>query len=109
MIPVILESPYSGDVELNMLYLTHCIRDCLRRGETPYASHQMLTRALDDMKPEERKLGIEAGFVFHHFAERSVVYHDLGVSGGMALGILNMAKLGKAIEYRLLGGDWKRW
>ena len=41
---VILESPYSGDVEANLEYARSCLHDCLERGEAPIASH-LLTRA----------------------------------------------------------------
>lgn len=58
---VIIESPYKGDVERNKLYLRACIRDCINRGESPYASHRMLTDALDDTDPVERAIGIKAG------------------------------------------------
>lgn len=85
---VIIESPYKGDVVRNKRYLQACIRDCLRRGESPYASHQMLTDALDDNDPEQRKLGIEAGLAWRNaysIAERvlPVFYTDLGLSSGM--------------------------
>lgn len=61
---VIIESPYKGDVPRNLRYLRSCIRDCLSHGESPYASHRMLTDALDDGSPAERALGIEAGLAW---------------------------------------------
>lgn len=64
MIRVIIESPYAGDVERNKKYLQRCIRFCLRNGESPYASHQMLTEALDDNDPIQRHAGIAAGFAW---------------------------------------------
>jgi hypothetical protein len=70
MIPVILETPYSGDVEGNAVFLNACMRDCFARGEAPFASHGLYTKALDDLKPEDRKLGIEAGFAWRRFAEK---------------------------------------
>lgn len=33
------ESPYAGDVNLNLRYLRAAMADCLRLGESPYASH----------------------------------------------------------------------
>jgi hypothetical protein len=87
MIPVIVESPYAGatDVELNrnIRYLERCLRDCIDRGETPYASHKMLTVCLNDKVPEERALGIAAGLVWRRLAERRVFYIDHGMSRGM--------------------------
>jgi hypothetical protein len=73
---VIIESPYKGEVARNKRYLQACIRDCLRRGESPYASHQMLTDALDDNNPEERALGIEAGLAWRQVFR--VIMHPMG-------------------------------
>ena len=36
---VVVESPYAGDVEANLAYLRRAMRDCLLRGEAPFASH----------------------------------------------------------------------
>jgi len=102
----ILESPFSGDVSRNKLYLQHCIRDCIARGESPYASHQMLTDALDDTVPREREQGIQAGFEWRSVAEATVVYTDLGISRGMQYGIEHAEQLGHPIEYRSLGDTW---
>lgn len=47
---IVIESPFRGatpaDQARNERYLEACIADCLRRGESPYASHKMLTQAL---------------------------------------------------------------
>jgi hypothetical protein len=63
---VIIESPYKGNVPRNKLYLRACIRDCIMRGESPYASHRMLTDALDDDDPREREIGIKAGLAWRN-------------------------------------------
>ena len=55
---------------------------------------------LDDTKPDERKLGIEAGYAFWPLAEKMVVYIDYGVSGGMSKAI-DMWK--SDIEFRKIG------
>lgn len=108
MIRVIIESPYAGDVEKNMRYLWACMSDCLHRGETPYASHGLYTQpgVLRDDVPEERELGIRAGFAWRAVAEKTVVYTDLGVSRGMEYGIAHATELGHPIEYRQLRGEW---
>lgn len=103
MIPVILESPYAGHVQRNKAYLQLCIRDCIARGESPYASHQMCTDALDDMLPEERTKGIEASLsAWARFAQRTVVYTDFGISSGMQLGIARADQEQRPVEYRKL-------
>ena len=102
---VVIESPFSGDVERNKRFLQDCIRDCLARGESPYASHQMLTEALRDADPEERKQGIEAGFAWRSAAEYTVVYFQLGVSTGMDLGVRHAQSIGQPVLYRALS-NW---
>jgi hypothetical protein len=94
---VIIESPYAGDIENNVEYARKCIKDSLLRGEAPIASHLLYTQPgiLDDNKPEERKLGIEAGFAWLDVAEIHAFYVDLGWSKGMR-SALAKALVGKA-------------
>lgn len=103
---VILESPYSGDVALNTHYLRLAMRDCLLRGEAPYASHGLYTQAgvLDDNIPAERELGIEAGLTWGEKASATVVYSDLGLSNGMRYGIEVAKSVGRPVEYRHVPG-----
>lgn len=106
MTPVILESPYAGDVERNERYARACLRDCLKRGEAPFASHLLYTQpgVLDDTDADERKLGINAGLALGSCLDRTVVYTDLGTSTGMSYGIAAAEKAGRQIEYRTLPG-----
>lgn len=110
---VIIESPFAGPdqatIDYNVSYLRACMRDCLLRGESPYASHALYTQpgVLDDKMPEERKLGIEAGFEWKAVADATIVYTDLGITAGMKKGISNAeARADHIIEYRKLGGKW---
>jgi hypothetical protein len=104
---VIVESPYAGDIDRNLAYLRAAMRDCLLRGEAPFASHGLYTQpgVLDDNDPKERALGIDAGFAFRPFAARTVVYTNCGVSRGMLLGIEDAKRIGQAVEWRTLL-DW---
>lgn len=104
---VIVESPYAGNVDRNEQYARAAMRDCLLRGEAPIASHLLYTQpgVLDDAIPEERALGIAAGLAFGAKADASVVYADLGVSGGMRLGIAAARLSGREVEVRHLP-DW---
>lgn len=104
---VLIESPYAGDVEANEAYARACMRDCLLRGEAPYASHLLYTQAgvLDDTVPDERSLGMRAGIAWGLKAEKTVVYCDRGISGGMAWGIEKAKQAGRPVEYRSLYGD----
>ena len=101
---VIVESPYAGDVERNLRYLRAALADCLKRGEAPFAGHALYTQpgVLDDAKPEERALGIEAGFCWAKKADATVVYMDLGFSKGMHAGIWNATLAFRPCEYRSL-------
>ncbi len=103
---VVVESPFSGNVETNLRYLRAALRDCLMRGEAPYASHGLYTQegVLDDSVPSERAMGIVAGFEWRCTAEATVVYTDLGISMGMRYGVEHATELGQPIEYRNLPG-----
>lgn len=107
-VPVIVETPYAGKVPLHLRYLRACMRDCVLRGESPYASHHLLTApgVLRDELPEERMLGIQAGFVWRALSYKSVFYVDLGWSSGMHLGRDAAATLSHPWEQRTLGPDW---
>lgn len=111
MIRVVIESPYAGDVQTNMRYLRAAMRDCLARGEAPFASHGLYAQpnVLDDNDPEERELGIQAGFVWRQVAEKTVVYQDLGISKGMQYGIDHATAMGHVIEYRNIGTQERDW
>ena len=104
---VVVESPFAGDVERNLRYVRAAMHDCLIRGEAPYASHALYTQegVLDDDIPEERELGIHAGFAFRSQCQKTVVYEDLGISRGMQYGIDHAEKLGHPVEYRKLPAD----
>lgn len=104
---VILESPYAGDVEANAAYARRALRDCLMRGEAPLASHLLYTQpgVLDDLVPDERAVGINAGLAWGVHADATVVYTDLGISGGMSLGIWRAEKEGRPVEYRTLEAE----
>ena len=105
---VIVESPYAGDVERNLRYARQAMRDCLTRGEAPFASHVLYTQpgVLDDYVISERSLGIGAGQAWGDKADATVVYDDLGISPGMQYGIDRAIKGRRPIEYRKLAG-WK--
>jgi len=110
-----VETPYGDkdkkNVKRNLLYARACARDCLLRGEVPFASHLFFTQPgiLDDNIPEERDRGIRAGKELIEALPKiiTVVYQDLGISKGMQWGIDRAKEVGRQIEYRSLTGDWK--
>lgn len=105
---VIVESPYAGDIPRNVRYAQDCLRDSLRRGEAPFASHLLYTQpgVLNDKVQEERQIGIEAGFAWGEVCDGVAVYIDLGISAGMQEGIGRAKAACQDIEYRQIGGRW---
>lgn len=99
---VIIESPFAGDIAANRAYLHRCCIDSLRRGESPYASHGFFVYFLDDLKPHERKLGIDAGLAWSDAAQLVAIYVDRGISNGMKYAIERHTEAGRPIEYRRL-------
>jgi len=101
---VVVESPYAGDIERNVTYARACVADCLRREESPIASHLLYTQAgiLDDDQPAERQLGIEAGFAWMAVSHAVAVYDDYGISPGMGQAILHASRYGIPVEFRNL-------
>lgn len=98
--PVILETPYAGNIEENTIYAQACMKDSLMRNEAPFLSHLLYTQCLNDSIPKERTIGIEAGFAFKSIIRKTIVYTDLGISNGMQLGINSAKENGNIIEYR---------
>ena len=102
---VIIESPFAGGtrgIEANIEYARKCVHDSVHRGEAPIASHLLYTQPgiLDDEHHHERQLGIEAGLAWLKVADKTVVYTDRGISGGMKAGIAMAKTFGNHIEYR---------
>ena len=108
---VIIESPYAADtpegVAANVDYARRCVADSLARGEAPFASHLLYTQEgiLDDTIPEQRTQGIRAGFAWGVCADLRAFYVDRGMSAGMALALMELRKLGREYETRML--DWE--
>ena len=101
---VIVESPYAGDIVANVRYARAALRDCLLRGEAPFASHLLYTQegVLDDALPVERERGMLAGFEFRRIADATIVYTDRGISAGMQRGIDHALASGQRVEFRSL-------
>lgn len=98
---VIVESPFAGAFA-NVRYSRECLRDCIDRGEFPFASHLLYTQRgiLDDKIPDERRKGIAAANGWLEVADYVAVYMDLGVTRGMLIGVAKAAKIKKPIHMR---------
>lgn len=120
---VIIESPYSGNIPLNVEYALECLHDSYyNKCEAPFASHLLYTRLPDsEIKQKSfsghvkdhpnsrhgREHGILCGNVWMKEADKIVVYTDLGISEGMKFSIEKAKKLNKPIEYRKIK-DWNK-
>lgn len=86
---IIIESPYAGDIEANVDYARKCIRKELLAGNAPIASHLLYTQPgiLNDLVPEERKQGMNAGWAWLKWCNVVAFYIDRGISNGMNAGL----------------------
>lgn len=92
---VMIESPYSGDIDRNIRYLGIAMCDsAVLKGECPYASHAYMTqhpRKKDffvsdyDKKWDtlSRKEAIERSHMIRKRCDKTVFYTDMGWSRGM--------------------------
>jgi hypothetical protein len=119
---VVIESPYSGDIEHNIEYLLECMHDSyMVHKEAPIASHLLYTRLpKSEMKEGDdiynghvvdngslarhgREHGIRCGFAWNVHAKICAVYVDNGISKGMEYGIKFAKDNDIPIEYRRIG------
>lgn len=112
-IPCVLETPYAGNVDRNEIYARHCMAVLLKKGWAPFASHLLYTQpgVLDDSNPDERKMGMEAGFAIGDALNcPAFVFTDFGVSSGMTEGINKALRRGSMVYYLSLeasGGAYR--
>ncbi len=100
---VLIESPYSGDVETHTRYARRAMLDAINRGECPIVGHLLYTQVLDDTDPKQRALGITLHLSLHQAKIKTVVYTDYNISLGMNEGIKAADENDTKIEYRTIG------
>jgi hypothetical protein len=107
-LPVMLESPFSGDFQRNFAYWQAAnLHSILVMHEAPISSHFYYTQFLDDSDPDQRNLGITLGFAMWQRCTKTVFYMDLGMSKGMAAAKKRAERAGRPHEMRWLGNDWE--
>src|SRR5215475_4313700 len=101
---IILESPLRGkdqaECDANLQYARDCLLHSLRMGEAPLASHLLYAQVLDDLKEDERELGMNAGWTWIPHAQYMVIYQDRGISVGMRRAIALAKEIKLPIQYR---------
>ena len=104
--PVVIESPYDGNIRRHIAYARDAIAHSLARGEAPIASHLLYTQPgiLNDDVPAQRELGIGAGHAWIEKADAVIVYDDFGVTPGMQKGIRRAVESDIQVTYRSLPG-----
>ena len=109
---VIIESPFAASTDevrkIYAEYLKRCMRECLMQGEASFASHLLYAQSgiLNDDDPDERTLGIEAGFAWGSVADYVVVYGDYNISSGMTKGFTFYRRKGLLIQHRFIGKNF---
>lgn len=105
---VCVETPFRGNVPLNVLYADACQLDCLQRGEAPFMGHLQYPRVLNDADPHDRAHGIEAHLAWLRRADAVVIYSDLGITDGMKQAIALAREIGLPFQYRQLAEGWQQ-
>ena len=102
---VIIESPYAGDVLMNVEYAKKACRDSYLRGEMPFASHLLYPQFLFDSDVGERSDGIMMGYRIWNIAHRIAFYTDRGWSNGMLNALATAHEANRDVELRALYGE----
>jgi len=108
-IRVIVESPYSGDIEENIKYALLCMKDSYTRGEAPFLSHLLYTRIpsgehISDSDSRHqymtREYGLSCCLEWRKVASKTILYVDNGISSGMKQAKEEAEKMGQPVEIR---------
>lgn len=105
---ILLESPYLHehpiDGEEYSIYLSRCLRDSLKRGEAPIATHAMYTRpGVLNLSIGEATLATLASDDLAELIPITVAYTDYGITEKMDLGLDRAGRWKHTIEYREIG------
>lgn len=113
---VVVESPYSGDVERNIAYAQRAMADARNRGEIAIVSHLMWTQHheapryfVSDYDPKYtlvncgRERSLRQTEQLRKMASKVVFYIDYGFSSGMDAALQHCKEAHIAHEFRQLG------
>lgn len=110
---VVLESPYSGDIQRNIAYGQRIMTDSRERGEIVIMPHLLWTQhheapnhfIADDDKIQivGREKSIEQIKILRTVVDKVVFYTDYGMSSGMVHGLEDCKKRHIEHEFRTIG------
>ena len=100
---VVIESPFAGDLDRNVIYAQRALRDSIYRNEAPIASHLLYPQVLNECNEKERTLGINLGFEWWIAKPLIAIYIDYGVTPGMEKAIHLAKELKLDITEREIG------
>ena len=103
-VPVMVESPFAGDVLLNVKYAQLCMIDSLNRCEAPALTHLLYTQVLEDDSPVQREIGMECHSTWIEKVDIVAIYMDLGLTRGMRQAI-EKASGKRRTTFRYLFGE----
>ena len=76
-------SPYRGRTKRNTRYAAYLTRIALEAGFIPVTPHLYMTKALNEKKEAERKLGMQAGIKLLERCDCILIGLKYGISEGM--------------------------
>lgn len=94
---IYVASKYAGDVEKNVKNAIGYCRRVIEQGHMPIASHLLYPQMLDDMNPEERKMGQMFGMALLGICDEVWVFGE--ISSGMAEEIREAKTMKKTLRY----------
>jgi len=113
---VILESPYSGDIQRNIAYGQRIMADSRERGEIVIMPHLLWTQHHEapnhfvsdyDEKYEIKNCGREKSLeqikILRTIADKVIFYTDYGMSSGMVHGLEDCKQRNIEYEFRTIG------
>jgi len=85
MLIIMVESPFAGDVERNIIYARRAMRYVIDRGHVPIVPHLMYPQVMDDTDPEERARALHMCDILRLRAHETWFFVDYGMSKGMKI------------------------
>lgn len=89
---ILVESPYSGDIQRNSEYARRAMLHVIEQGHTPIVPHLLYPQVLDDSDPEQRETALQMCAELRRVAHEVWFFVDYGSSSGMERAMWEMVK-----------------